>query len=71
MAFERDLGHACICLPLKLAVAIITMYICTISLVCLLAVLTGNVMRPCSALDCTHREENTAYQYRHQQFCKK
>mmetsp|Transcript_54208 Transcript_54208/g.100169 ORF Transcript_54208/g.100169 Transcript_54208/m.100169 type:complete len:243 (-) Transcript_54208:44-772(-) len=44
MAFERDLGHACLCLPLKLAVGIITMYVCTIALVCLLALVTSNVM---------------------------
>mmetsp|Transcript_10981 Transcript_10981/g.25055 ORF Transcript_10981/g.25055 Transcript_10981/m.25055 type:complete len:244 (+) Transcript_10981:174-905(+) len=44
MAFERDLGHACICLPLKLAVGVIAMYVCTMSLVCTLALLTNNVM---------------------------
>lgn len=43
MAFERDHGHCCLVLPLKLGVGIISMLVFAQSLLCVLALFTGDI----------------------------
>mmetsp|Transcript_77808 Transcript_77808/g.137219 ORF Transcript_77808/g.137219 Transcript_77808/m.137219 type:complete len:252 (+) Transcript_77808:233-988(+) len=43
MAFTRDHGTCCICMPLKLGVSIVSMLVVTDAMVCIIASMTGDI----------------------------